>query len=180
MTPSPVRLMTVDEFRQIPEPTGNFAYELHHGELVPVTRLRLKDAVLQSKLRDLLRALAPPQSYVEYEVAFRAEPEYELREADVAYLSAKRWAEADAEDSVRGAPDLVLEILSPSNTVSEMYEKEQLCLTNGCAEFWVLDPEKRTVRVAPANGRAVTYRLGQQIPLPLFGDTLIPVDSLFA
>ena len=68
-------------------------------------------------------------------------PEYELRVADVAYLSPERFAQADPEDYIRGAPDLVIEVLSPSNTAAEIYEKEKLCLENGSREFWVVDPE---------------------------------------
>jgi hypothetical protein len=36
-----------------------------------------------------------------------------------------------------GAPDLVVEILDPSNSATEIYDKEKLCLENGAKEFWV-------------------------------------------
>jgi hypothetical protein len=50
---------------------------------------------------------------VEVEVAFRALPEYELRVAGVAYLAPERWALADRENCIQGAPDLAIEVLSP-------------------------------------------------------------------
>ena len=115
---------------------------------------------------------------VGYEIAFRAFPEFDLRVADVAYVSARRWEERDPEDNLRGTPDLVIEILSPSNTAREMYEKEQLCLSNGSREFWVIDPDKRTVRVAQSEGPTATYGLGEQIPLRLFSGEL-SVDEIF-
>ncbi len=77
----------------------------------------------------------------------------------------------------RGAPDLVIEVLSPSNTASEMLDKEQICLDNGAREFWVVDPIRRQVKVSGSDGRAATYKAGQSIPL-LFGGTLL-VDLIF-
>jgi Uma2 family endonuclease len=180
MAANPAHLMTVEEFRQIPRPVGDYDYELHEGRLVPVTRPKLKHHILQSRLRDLLRALAPQGSFVEYEVAFRALPEHDLRVADVGYVSAERWTQADPEDNIRDAPEIVIEVLSPSNTAREMYEKEQLCLAHGCQEFWVVDPDKKYVRVATVNRPTTTYHPGQQIPLPLFGGASLRVDDLFA
>ena len=180
MAANPVHLITVEEFRQLPEPSGDYTYELHHGELIPVTRPKLKHYILQSRLRDLLRSKAPLGGFVDIEFAFRALPEHDLRVADVAFVSAERWAKADPEDNLHGAPDLVIEVLSPSNTAREMYEKEYLCLTHGSQEFWVVDPDQRYVRVATPAGPTTTYNAGQKIPLPLFGDASLSVDELFA
>lgn len=179
MAANPAHLMTVEEFRQMPEPVGDYDYELHHGELVPVTRPKLKHYMLQSRLRELLRRFAPVGSFVDIELAFRAFPEHDLRVADVGFVSAERWAQADPEDNVRDAPDIVIEVLSPSNTAREMYEKEQLCLAHGSKEFWVVDPDKKYVRVAYVNGPTTTYHPGQHIPLPLFGGATLAVDDLF-
>lgn len=135
MAANPVHRMTVEEFSELPEPIGGYDYELHHGELVSVTRPKMKHSLIQSRLRDLLRSMMPLGSYVEYGMAFQAMPEYDLRVADAAFLTAERLARVDYEGYIQGAPDLVVEVLSPSNTAREMYEKEQLCLTHGCQEF---------------------------------------------
>jgi Uma2 family endonuclease len=108
--------MTVEEFRKLPEDRGPVYHELRHGELVAVARPKFKRHLIQSRLRDLLKALAPHGAFVEYEVAFRAVPEHELRVADVAFISPERVAQIDLDDNLHGAPDLVMEILSPSNT----------------------------------------------------------------
>jgi Uma2 family endonuclease len=173
-------LMTVEEFRKLPEDLGPVYHELRHGELVPVTRPKLRHHLIQSRLRDLLRPLASAGSFVEYEVAFRALAEHELRVADVAYLSPGRWQQADHDDNIRGAPDLVIEVLSPSNSVAEMYDKEQLCLENGAKEFWVVDPDRQQVKVSTPDGHTVTYRSGQEIPLSMLGGAKVTVDAIFA
>ena len=173
------QLMTVEEFQTLPKDDGPVYHELRQGELTSVTRPKLKHAVIQGRLRDALRAVAPQGSFVDTEAAFRALPEYELRVADVAYLSAERWKTADLEDNIRGAPDLVIEVLSPSNSASEIYDREMLCLENGGQEFWVVDPDRRQVKVSTPDGRTVTYQSGPEIPLPLFGNAKVAVNDIF-
>ena len=173
-------LMTIEEFCKLPEDDGPVYHELRHGELVSVSRAKLKHQMTQSRIRRLLEPLAPSAALVEVEVAFRALPQYELRIADVAYVSPERWAKADPEDYIQGAPDLVIEVLSPSNTAAEIYDKEQLCLNNGSKEFWVVDSDRRQVRVSTPDGRTITWQSGQEIPLPLFGGTSVAVDAIFA
>lgn len=85
-----------------------------------MTPPKLKHALIQGKLRDLFRRLAEPGSYVETEMTFRPLLEHELWVADVAYLSAGRFREADPEDNIRSAPELVVEVLSRSNTAGEI------------------------------------------------------------
>ena len=172
-------LMTVAEFGQLPEDQGPVYHELRHGEVVAVTRPKLKHTLIQRHLRRLFESLAEAGSFVESELAFRALPEHELRVADVAYVSSPRWARADPDDNLHGAPDLVVEVLSPSNTAAEIYDKEKLCLENGAREFWVVDPDRRQVKVSTPDGRTVTYRSGQEIPMPLFGTAKAAVDAIF-
>ena len=169
----------MEEFRDLPEPAGEHYYELHRGELIAVTRPKLKHHLLRSRLRELLKSVAPSERFIEYEVAFRALPEHDLRVANVAYVSAEKWAVANPDDNIRGAPDLVIELLSPSNTAREMYEKEQLCFAAGCREFWVVDPDAQSVRVARADGPTSVYITGEHGPLPMFGAISLAVDEIF-
>src|SRR5207302_1999812 len=90
------------------------------------------------------------------EFSFRPVPQYEMRVADVAYISRSRSEQADPEGDFPGAPDLVIEILSPSNTLSEMYDREKLCLENGAQQFWVVDAERRQIKVSTPDGLTVT------------------------
>ena len=173
-------LMTIEEFCKLPEDDGPVYHELRHGEVVPVTRPKLKHQMIQSRLRRLLEPLAPPGALVEAEVAFRALPQYELRAADVAYLAPDRCAKVDPEDYIQGAPDLVIEVLSPSNTAAEIYDKEKLCLHNGAKEFWVVDPDRRQVKVSTPDGCTITWQSGREIPLPLFSGAGVAVDAIFA
>lgn len=99
------------------------------------------------------------------EFAFRPRPEHELWAADVAFVAQSRYDTIDPDDYLRGAPELVIEVLSPSNTVSEMNDREAICLENGCLEFWIVDPMSKTVKVSTPDRRTITYIDGEKIPL---------------
>jgi Uma2 family endonuclease len=180
MASTPTRIMSVEEFRHLPKPVGDFDYELHHGELVPVTRPKKKHHVAQHRLLDLLKQLLGRQGHVGIEVAFRAVPENDLRVADVAFVSGDRWRAADPEDNLQGAPDLVIEVLSPPNTALEMYDREQFCLEHGSKEFWTVDLGRRQVRVASNDHPVKSYREGSEIPLLAFGGTGLRVSDIFS
>lgn len=168
------RLVSFAELEQMPScPDGR--YELRHGELVKVPPPEFPHFRIQHQLRKLLESVASAEGEVEIEFAFRPLPEHEYRIADVAFVARDRWARTSRY--FEGAPDIVIEVLSPSNTAAEMLDKEQLCLENGAQEFWLVDPARRQVRVSTADGRFTEYKSGQQIPL-LFGGSL-PIDEIF-
>lgn len=171
-------LITVEQYRQLPD-REDVIQELHWGMVVTLSRPKMRHAKLQSQLVRLLRPKAEYLGVVETEVAFRALPEYELRGADVAFVSRERWDATSDDDNLHGSPELVIEVLSPSNTKAEIHEKAVLCLSTGTKEFWVLDPKRRTVSVTPQSGNAVVYRIGDRIPLPMFQSDL-DVAGIFA
>jgi Uma2 family endonuclease len=170
--------ITVEEFRRLPEDSGPVYHELRHGEVVAVTRPKLKHFLIQRNLRELLTSLAEPGSYVDTVVAFRPLPECELWVADVAYIGAERFREADPDDNIRGAPELVVEVLSPSNTAADINEKVGICLANGSREFWVVDPGRAQVRVSTPDGQTVTWQADGEIPVPFGNRAKLKVSDI--
>ena len=57
----------------------------------------------------------------------------------MAFATRQRVERVDPNGCFMGAPDLVIEILSPSNTVAQMRDKKKLCLENGSVQFWEVD-----------------------------------------
>lgn len=173
MASTPTRLMTFAEYEQVPNPPGG-RYELRHGELAVVTYPFHPHVRAKRQLRRLLEGAAGESGVIHTEMPFRPLPEYECWAADVAYVSKARW---DAIDRyLFGAPELVVEVLSLSNTKAEIHERERICLDNGSVEFWAVNTERREVRVA-TRGDQKTYKTGQEIPL-FFGGA-IAVDEIF-
>ncbi len=89
---------------------------------------------------------------VDKEFPFRPAPEYEVWVADVAVFNLLLWEQTADDDYFRGVPTIVIEVLSPSNSASEMLEREEICLRHGGREFWLVDPQRETVKVIRADG----------------------------
>jgi Uma2 family endonuclease len=169
--------MTFEEFAELPDPQG-FRYELHHGELVEVPPPKYPHARVQWQIRRRFEKAAGPNGIVHDEVPYRALAEGEYRQADVAYMPMERWDRI--QDYLLGAPDLVVEVLSPSNSASEVRETRKLCLANGSKEFWVVDPKQREVEVSTPDGHSVIYGAGRLIPLFFAPGSTIAVDEIFS
>lgn len=57
-------------------------------------------------------------------------------------------------DGVHGAPDLVVEVLSPSTAKNDRLHKKAVYGTCGVREYWLVDPENRTIeQYLPQDGR---------------------------
>lgn len=67
------------------------------------------------------------------------------------------------QEGCRGVPDLLVEILSPSDTAIEMERKLRLYLQAGVREYWVVDPEN--------NGLIVYHFLDGKISIVPYGNT---------
>ena len=175
MATTTTKLMTFAEFGRIPDPPG-YRYELRRGELVQTPFPEFPHIRAQWQLRRLLEDAAESAGVVDKEIPYRPLPEHECWGADVAFVSKERWESVDRY--LMEAPELVVEVLSPSNTVAEMLDKRNVCLENGSREFWVVDTGLRQVEVSTPDGHTITYKPGQEIPL-FFGGRLA-VDAIFA
>ena len=145
--------LSVAEFSRLPSPPGGVLQELQHGQVVerpPVKKLHTK--LLQRLVRLLEPALFSGEYGVDKEFPFRPAAEYEVWIADVAIFSLALWEQTADDDYFRGVPAIVIEVLSPSNTASEMLDREELCLRRGGQEFWLVDPQRESVKVIRADG----------------------------
>ena len=86
-------------------------------------------------------------------------------------------------EGCRGAPDLVVEILSPSNTAIEMERKLKLYQQAGVREYWVVDPQNSGLTVyCFRNGfiQANTYGKDGVVPVSIFPGLDIALEQVFA
>jgi Uma2 family endonuclease len=58
-------------------------------------------------------------------------------------------------EGCRGAPDLVVEILSPSNTVQELARKFTLYQRAGVREYWEVYPDNKSLRAYRFQGEQI-------------------------
>jgi len=85
------------------------------------------------------------------------------KEADIAWLSPKRWAEVAEDFSCKIAPEICVEVLSPSNTVKEMLYKKDLYVAAGALEYWLCDKTGR-LRFSNASGELPQSKLVPKFP----------------
>jgi Uma2 family endonuclease len=87
-------------------------------------------------------------------------------------------------DQVDGAPDLVAEILSPSNTRSDLGAKLSDYAALGVLECWLVSPEARSVEVLRLTEgswvRIAISGLGEQIQSQILPELQIDIAQLFS
>jgi Uma2 family endonuclease len=64
-----------------------------------------------------------------------------IKVADVAWASEKFIKRNKGKNPFYEAPEICIEILSPSNSAEEMEEKKELYFSRGAKEFWICDSE---------------------------------------
>ena len=83
-----------------------------------------------------------------------------------------------------GAPDLVVEILSPGNSAKEMKIKKLLYEENGVREYWIIDPEHATafqfhLTEAEVYSPATIYVSDETLTSVIFPTLAIPLAEVF-
>ncbi|WP_373526734.1 Uma2 family endonuclease [Nostoc sp.] len=94
------------------------------------------------------------------------------RSPDVAWIRQERWDALTPEQKEKFpaiAPDFILELMSPSDTLRETQEKMQEYINNGVKLGWLINPKMRQVEI---------YRLGKAIeilesPQELLGEDIL-------
>jgi Uma2 family endonuclease len=87
-----------------------------------------------------------------------------------------------AKNSVNGVPDLVVEIVSPSNSHRELFLKFQYYLEAGVREYWVIDPEGKKVQVHVYENRhfiSASYKENDSIPVAILPGLVINLQDLW-
>ena len=109
-------------------------------------------------------------------------------EPDLLFVSAAR-SHILTDDACEGPPDLVVEVLSPSNRRHDLERKRELYARHGVPEYWLLAPESETVLaltepVAIAGVGAYTaerlYGAGDTLATALIPGLAIAVADIFA
>ncbi|HOV79020.1 MAG TPA: Uma2 family endonuclease [Bacillota bacterium] len=149
---------TYEDYRKLPE---GAPYQLIGGMLImtpaPSTYHQIISMKLEVKLasfvmeRDLgLVLYAPLDVYFE---------ESETYQPDLIFIAGERLSIIEP-DKINGAPDLVVEILSPGTAYYDLRKKYKIYEKHMVREYWVIDPEEQSVEIyALQDGK---FTLGQR------------------
>lgn len=70
----------------------------------------------------------------------------ETYQPDILFI-AKERLKISTEEKVNGAPDLVVEILSPSTAYYDLKKKYKAYEKYGVKEYWIVDPEDKSIEI---------------------------------
>jgi Uma2 family endonuclease len=105
--------------------------------------------------------------------------EHDVVQPDILFISKERLSMYDEEGPLRGAPDLVIEVLSPSTAQRDRVEKRALYARSGVRVYWLVDPEDRSItRISFPTEDEITYRLGDTLAELVLPGFALPVEEL--
>ncbi len=149
-------------------PDDGRRYEIHEGELVVVPSPLLRHQIAVVRLVTLLNdyrlrsgglAVTAP-----FDIVF---DEHDVVQPDIVFFRAERLHLLDPNSVARVAPDIAVEVLSPSTASIDRGRKMEMFARHGVPEYWIVDPVQQQVEVhAFANG---AYRCAQ---IATAGDTV--------
>jgi Uma2 family endonuclease len=140
--------LTAHELAQLPN--DGRRYELVRGELRVMTPAGFRHGRIANTIAYLLTQHVRQHSLgvvCAAETGFRLQEDPDtVRAADAAFVAQTRIpSEEELEGYVSIAPDLVVEVVSPSDAAPEVHSKAIDWLTAGCRLVWVVYPGAQTV-----------------------------------
>ncbi|HUF75103.1 MAG TPA: Uma2 family endonuclease [Longimicrobiales bacterium] len=147
-------LLTLEQYAALVEQDERHVTELVRGVLVREPRPGDVHGTLQVTLGYHLRAWARAHgAKVTAESGYiLGEDPSTLRGPDLAVVLEPRSGRGEPGGWIRGAPDVAVEILSPSDTSTAVQEKTLDYLGAGAEQVWIVDPVARSVTVFRADG----------------------------
>ena len=160
-------------------------YELIDGELImsPSPREAHQDAAIEIgsilhifvKRHNLGRVYSAP-----FDVALS---DTDVVQPDLLFVSRERLR-IITEDNIQGAPNLVIEILSPSTSARDKGYKRDLYAKHGVKEYWQVDTDAKLITVLSLNAYgaydvAAVYGAGQTLTSTLLPGFALNLDEIF-
>lgn len=142
MIATPLRLATLQEFFQLPNLEESPAWELLNGQVLQKPMPTLHHSLLQKRLVNAIDQTDSP---------YEAFPELRcnLNEQSVvpAIIVIHPSRLPSNNQAIQGAPDWLIEILSPDQSTTKLITKIQACLAEGTQLGWLLDSTEQVVMV---------------------------------
>ena len=170
---------TLEQLARLPE--DDLLHEIDEGELITMTRPVSRHGKYQARIAHFLLSFTRPnrvgQVFSESGFVLDRYPDI-LRGPDVAFVSAARLIGVPDDGWPELAPDLVIEIVSPSETARQIDRKVRQFLAAGSQSVWVVYPDSRSVHVFEPNRFAVVEHTGT-LTTPALPGFELPVAAIF-
>jgi len=184
MSVTTIEKLTVQEFQEMDNLEDGFLYEIINGELVkrssPSTDHQTASFNLTLILGNFIKEKKLGRCFTApFDVIFDEE---NLAQPDILFVAQAKSA-IITENCVEGAPDLIVEILSPGTFKTDRGDKMKLYSRFGVAEYWIVDPKNRAVEVYGLKDK--TYELisfgieSGEVESTILPGLKIPVEQIF-
>lgn len=150
MSLTATKLVTADELWA--KPDDGWRYELVKGELIRMSPTGQEHGVVTLNLSSPLHAFVKANKLglvhaAETGFILAHDPDT-VRAPDIAFISRERYEKVGRTVKYwDGPPDLVAEVLSPSDTARKVEDKVANWLEAGTRMLWLVNPKLRTVTV---------------------------------
>ena len=171
---------TYEDYLALP---GYERYEIHDGDLVLLTSANTPHQQVSKKL--IMQLLEVEMSglgtayFGPFDVLFS---DTELVQPDLIFIARER-ADIITHANVRDAPDLVVEILSPSTASRDWNYKQGLYAKYGVKELWMVDPQTLLLWQLMLRGDAFeiagVFGAGESFDSPTLGGFTIDLSKVF-
>lgn len=155
-------------------PEDETHHDLVEGELIEMSRPKPRHGRVAARLAVLVgqHVLANKLGDVFTESGFVLAHDPDIvRGPDFAFVAADRnLADSDLDDYIEGAPDLVVEIVSPNDMAIEVRERLNQYFAAGARLIWVIYPVFKTIEVYRADKTATVLGSGDE----LGGEDVLP------
>lgn len=129
-------------------PDDGRRYELYDGEVYevpsPIPLHQMVSARLHLALEEYTRPYGGIVLYAPLDIVLT---EYDVVQPDLLLFTRERAHLINPKKVTRQAPDLTIEILSPSTAANDRGRKMRLLARHGVREFWLVDPDAATIEV---------------------------------
>ena len=129
-------------------PDDGRRYEIHEGKLVVVPSPLVRHQVLVGAVFRILDAYARGSGgtalVAPLDIVFN---EFDVVQPDVLFFRAERAHLLQPDAVTRHAPDIVVEVLSPSTAATDRGRKMRTFARYGVPEYWIVDPVARRIEV---------------------------------
>ena len=176
---------TYQDYQDIP---GDDRYELINGEFILVSapntghqtvaiRLGSRMYIFVEEDNDLGRVFAAPTEVI------LTDPEgINIVQPDIIFVSKER-EHIITRANIQGAPDLLIEILSPSTGRRDRTVKLDLYARHGVGEYWLANPDAQTVTVMLLKDGEYevvgNYGIGDTLTSPTLEGFSVSLDRIF-
>ena len=86
------------------------------------------------------------------------------------------------KNQILGAPDFIIEIISPSDEGKDRFEKYHLYLSNKVREYWIIDSINKTIDTYILDGDKYEheeYRITDKVRVSIFNDLVIDISKTY-